>query len=325
MDSSVTVVEWGRDRVEHLSESRLEVELHRTIGSATVGSGALEHPAVGDGPDPGAEPRGADAVLDFDTEDDDEPRTIVIRGFGPRWEDQPVLSRPPKGHPDAHPCHRYLRRGQRRTGVRTMPSKASWAASPPRTPAATPKYWPPESRSCLPTAGCHRRGHRRDRRRASGPARSPACARALPPPGPWPSSGASRCYGLMSLDAVALEVAESTEAASRVPRGHRRPAQRGVLGPVQPCRRASCRRLLDGPHVGFAADLPDLPAYGAGAGLYPMSCAADPDFSTEQPTRCIWASSPWRGWRRGSSCWTPRRCTSVNPTHRSPGRRKRAL
>ncbi|HKU34888.1 MAG TPA: tRNA (adenosine(37)-N6)-threonylcarbamoyltransferase complex ATPase subunit type 1 TsaE, partial [Paenarthrobacter sp.] len=29
LDSSVTVVEWGRDRVEHLSESRLEVELHR--------------------------------------------------------------------------------------------------------------------------------------------------------------------------------------------------------------------------------------------------------------------------------------------------------
>jgi tRNA threonylcarbamoyladenosine biosynthesis protein TsaE len=97
MDSSVTVVEWGRDRVEHLSESRLEVELHRTIGSATVGSGALEHPAVGDGPDPGAEPRGADAVLDFDTEDDDEPRTIIIRGFGPRWEDQPVLKQASEG------------------------------------------------------------------------------------------------------------------------------------------------------------------------------------------------------------------------------------
>ena len=29
LDSSVTVVEWGRDRVEHLSDSRLEVELHR--------------------------------------------------------------------------------------------------------------------------------------------------------------------------------------------------------------------------------------------------------------------------------------------------------
>ncbi len=75
MDSSVTVVEWGRDRVEHLSESRLEVELHRTIGNGIVGG-----------------PQGTDGVLDFEAEDDDEPRTIIIRGFGPRWADQPVLN-----------------------------------------------------------------------------------------------------------------------------------------------------------------------------------------------------------------------------------------
>ena len=80
MDSSVTVVEWGRDRVEHLSESRLEVELHRTIGNGIV---------VG--------PQGTDGVLDFEAEDDDEPRTIIIRGFGPRWEDQPVLKQATEG------------------------------------------------------------------------------------------------------------------------------------------------------------------------------------------------------------------------------------
>ncbi len=33
-------------------------------------------------------------MLDFDTDDDDEPRTIVIRGFGPRWVDPPALPRP---------------------------------------------------------------------------------------------------------------------------------------------------------------------------------------------------------------------------------------
>lgn len=80
MDSSVTVVEWGRDRVEHLSESRLEVELHRTIGNGIVGG-----------------PQGTDGVLDFEAEDDDEPRTIIIRGFGPRWEDQPVLKQATEG------------------------------------------------------------------------------------------------------------------------------------------------------------------------------------------------------------------------------------
>ena len=35
MDSAVTVVEWGRGRVEHLSESRLEVDLLRSLGGST--------------------------------------------------------------------------------------------------------------------------------------------------------------------------------------------------------------------------------------------------------------------------------------------------
>ena len=34
MDSTVTVVEWGRGRVEHLSDSLLDVELHRPLGAA---------------------------------------------------------------------------------------------------------------------------------------------------------------------------------------------------------------------------------------------------------------------------------------------------
>jgi len=88
LDSSVTVVEWGRDRVEHLSESRLEVELHRSLGGA-----AAAHAAGGSAaPD-------AEAVLDFGAEDDDEPRTIIIRGFGPRWADQPVLKQASEGTP----------------------------------------------------------------------------------------------------------------------------------------------------------------------------------------------------------------------------------
>lgn len=65
MDSSVTVVEWGRDRVEHLSDSRLEIDLHRAIG--------------------------LDGALDFDSEETDEPRTIVLRGYGPRWVSAPDL------------------------------------------------------------------------------------------------------------------------------------------------------------------------------------------------------------------------------------------
>lgn len=77
MDNSVTVVEWGRERVEHLSDSRLDVEMHRTVGGADR---AGTRPIAGQ-----------DAVLDFDPEDDDEPRTIVFRGFGPRWSVVPEI------------------------------------------------------------------------------------------------------------------------------------------------------------------------------------------------------------------------------------------
>lgn len=83
MDSAVTVVEWGRGRVEHLSDSRLEVELHRTRGGAAA---PAKTPAETFAETPAAGP-----VLDFDTDDDDELRTVVIRGFGPRWAEVPAL------------------------------------------------------------------------------------------------------------------------------------------------------------------------------------------------------------------------------------------
>ncbi len=76
LDSSVTVVEWGRGRVEHLSESFLDIELHRNAGSAITGPGHGESEA---------------GVLNFDADDDNEPRTIIIRGYGPRWPEPPVL------------------------------------------------------------------------------------------------------------------------------------------------------------------------------------------------------------------------------------------
>lgn len=78
MDSSVTVVEWGHDRVEHLSESRMEIDLHRAIGldAGTRGAGS---------------PAALPGDLDFDAEDTDEPRTIVMRGYGPRWTSAPEL------------------------------------------------------------------------------------------------------------------------------------------------------------------------------------------------------------------------------------------
>ena len=89
-------------------------------------------------------------------------------------------------------------------------------------------------------------------------------------------------YGLMSLDAVALEVAESTAAVPEflVVTDARR---KEVYWARYSLAEGQLPQLEDGPHVGFAVDLPDLPAYGAGAGLYSDVLRADPGFSTEQP------------------------------------------
>jgi tRNA threonylcarbamoyladenosine biosynthesis protein TsaB len=89
-------------------------------------------------------------------------------------------------------------------------------------------------------------------------------------------------YGLMSLDAVALEVAESTAAEPQflVVTDARR---KEVYWARYSLADGQLPQLEDGPHVGFAADLPDLPAYGAGAGLYADVLRADPGFSAEQP------------------------------------------
>jgi tRNA threonylcarbamoyladenosine biosynthesis protein TsaB len=89
-------------------------------------------------------------------------------------------------------------------------------------------------------------------------------------------------YGLMSLDAVALEVAESTAAAPEflVVTDARR---KEVYWARYSLTEGQLPVLEDGPHVSFAADLPDLPAYGAGAGLYADALKADPEFALEQP------------------------------------------
>ncbi len=54
LETSVTVVEWGEDKVEELSEDRLAVLIARPVGGAP-------------------------------SDDDDEPRTVTLTGIGPRW------------------------------------------------------------------------------------------------------------------------------------------------------------------------------------------------------------------------------------------------
>ncbi len=94
MDDSVTVVEWGVDRVEHLAASRLEIELVRAVGGDMAAASGIPEPLDAD-----------DASVDLDAlfagsfdadEDDDEPRTLRLSAIGPRWEgiDFSVLGQP---------------------------------------------------------------------------------------------------------------------------------------------------------------------------------------------------------------------------------------
>ncbi|SEI48341.1 tRNA threonylcarbamoyl adenosine modification protein YeaZ [Arthrobacter sp. yr096] len=89
-------------------------------------------------------------------------------------------------------------------------------------------------------------------------------------------------YGLMSLDAIALEVAESTKAAPEflVATDARR---KEVYWARYTLAEGQLPELVDGPHVGFASELPDLPVFGAGAGLYADVLTADEDFASTQP------------------------------------------
>jgi tRNA threonylcarbamoyl adenosine modification protein YjeE len=93
MDSAVTVVEWGRDRVEHLAESRLDITLVRATGADLAAAGtntantaSTVNSASSAGSTDTAEAGGSPAVvLDFDEPDDAEDRQIRITAYGPRW------------------------------------------------------------------------------------------------------------------------------------------------------------------------------------------------------------------------------------------------
>jgi tRNA threonylcarbamoyladenosine biosynthesis protein TsaE len=75
LESSVTVVEWGSGRVEHLADSWLHITLVRPVVS--VPSDRRASAVVVPASDAG-EP----AEI---TDDDDEPRHVRIDAYGPRW------------------------------------------------------------------------------------------------------------------------------------------------------------------------------------------------------------------------------------------------
>ena len=78
LEDAVTVVEWGRDRVEHLAASHLLIELERAVASDAVPSdGTAADGAIADG-------SAGDST--------DEPRLLRLTPHGPRWDDAAVAA-----------------------------------------------------------------------------------------------------------------------------------------------------------------------------------------------------------------------------------------
>lgn len=91
MDDSVTLVEWGRDKVEALSADRLEITIARPRGGL-VGGGAEapgESSGAGSGSADSADSAGSAGsdVTDLTEADDSRRsvRSVTVTAVGPRW------------------------------------------------------------------------------------------------------------------------------------------------------------------------------------------------------------------------------------------------
>ena len=91
LEDAVTVVEWGRDRVEHLAASHLLIELERAVASDAVPSdGTAADGAIADGS--AADGAAGDAAADSTGDSTDEPRLLRLTPHGPRWDDAAVAA-----------------------------------------------------------------------------------------------------------------------------------------------------------------------------------------------------------------------------------------
>ncbi len=91
LEDAVTVVEWGRDRVEHLAASHLLIELERAVASDAVpADGTAAGGAIADGS--AADGAAGDAAADSTGDSTDEPRLLRLIPHGPRWDDAAVAT-----------------------------------------------------------------------------------------------------------------------------------------------------------------------------------------------------------------------------------------
>ncbi|MBD7995214.1 tRNA (adenosine(37)-N6)-threonylcarbamoyltransferase complex dimerization subunit type 1 TsaB [Arthrobacter sp. Sa2CUA1] len=91
-------------------------------------------------------------------------------------------------------------------------------------------------------------------------------------------------HGVMSLDAIALDAALDAWRAGVDEFVVATDARRKEVYWAHYRSTGGTGELLDGPHVTAPEEVPDLPAYGAGAGLYPDVLHPVRDFAAAQPT-----------------------------------------
>ena len=89
LEKSVTVIEWGPGKAEHLSDSRLELDFTRLTGAdASIAYAAENYSPTKEGE------FDWDALDDREEESADasEPRLLRITAYGPRWESEAYRS-----------------------------------------------------------------------------------------------------------------------------------------------------------------------------------------------------------------------------------------
>ena len=85
----MTIIEWGRGKAEHLSDSRLELDFTRPTGAdLSIAYAAENYSPTGEGE------FDWDALDDREEESADasEPRLLRITAYGPRWEGEAYRS-----------------------------------------------------------------------------------------------------------------------------------------------------------------------------------------------------------------------------------------
>lgn len=91
-------------------------------------------------------------------------------------------------------------------------------------------------------------------------------------------------HGVMSLDAIAVDAALDAWRAGVDEFVVATDARRKEVYWARYRSTGGTAELLDGPDVSAPSEVPDVPAYGVGAGLYPEELRTVQDFAAAQPT-----------------------------------------